>query len=188
MKKLLIAILVIIAIQTQAQNNCDSLGLGYITTQNTNYPFQAHAAVMPWVFSVSDSIHYNWTLFVGGVYYSSSNMAYTLFFHQMSLADTIKLCYDASTYFNNVVNTCSKCDSLIFNGESWVLFNTNPTLIKEINKEKRLLKVTDLLGRETEGKTNQPLLYLYDDGTVEKRIVIEYNNRLTMKKLLLIWL
>jgi len=35
-----------------------------------------------------------------------------------------------------------------------------------------LLKVTDLLGRETK-QTNQPLFYIYDDGTVEKRIVIE---------------
>jgi hypothetical protein len=37
--------------------------------------------------------------------------------------------------------------------------------------DKKLLKVTDLLGRETK-QTNQPLIYIYDDGTVEKRIVI----------------
>jgi|TARA_B110000908_G_scaffold18497_1_gene20784 hypothetical protein len=37
----------------------------------------------------------------------------------------------------------------------------------------RLLKVIDVLGRETKGKKNQPLFYIYDDGTVEKRIVIE---------------
>ena len=41
------------------------------------------------------------------------------------------------------------------------------------NDKGKLLKVTDLLGRETKGKTNQPLFYIYDDGTVEKRIVIE---------------
>ena len=35
-----------------------------------------------------------------------------------------------------------------------------------------LLKITDILGRETK-QTNQPLFYIYDDGTVEKRIVIE---------------
>jgi hypothetical protein len=40
------------------------------------------------------------------------------------------------------------------------------------NENKELLKVTDLLGRETK-QTNQPLFYIYDDGTVEKRIVIE---------------
>ena len=38
--------------------------------------------------------------------------------------------------------------------------------------ERILLKITDLLGRETK-QTNQPLFFIYDDGTVEKRIVIE---------------
>ena len=46
------------------------------------------------------------------------------------------------------------------------------TNIEEHTTNKELLKVTDLLGRETK-LTNQPLLYIYDDGTVEKRIVIE---------------
>jgi Leucine-rich repeat (LRR) protein len=44
--------------------------------------------------------------------------------------------------------------------------------IQEHTTNKELLKVTDLLGRETK-QTNQPLFYIYDDGTVEKRIVIE---------------
>ena len=44
--------------------------------------------------------------------------------------------------------------------------------IQEHSSNKELLKVTDLLGRETK-QTNQPLFYIYDDGTVEKRIVIE---------------
>ena len=44
--------------------------------------------------------------------------------------------------------------------------------IEEQASNKKLLKATDLLGRETK-ETNQPLFYIYDDGTVEKRIVIE---------------
>ena len=54
-------------------------------------------------------------------------------------------------------------------------FSTNcseTTSILEYTTSKVLLKVTDLLGRETK-QTNQPLFYIYDDGTVEKRIVIE---------------
>jgi hypothetical protein len=47
-----------------------------------------------------------------------------------------------------------------------------PSAIAEHSTNKELLKVTDLLGRETK-QTNQPLFYIYDDGTVEKRIVIE---------------
>ena len=50
---------------------------------------------------------------------------------------------------------------------------TTNTYNNPINTSKgELLKITDILGRETKGK-NQPLFYIYDDGTVEKRIVIE---------------
>ena len=54
-------------------------------------------------------------------------------------------------------------------------FSTNcsgTTAIEENTTNKELLKVTDLLVRETK-QTNQPLFYIYDDGTVEKRIVVE---------------
>ena len=48
----------------------------------------------------------------------------------------------------------------------------SPADINEIDKSRNVIKVTDLLGRETK-HTNQPLFYIYNDGTVEKRIVIE---------------
>jgi hypothetical protein len=41
-----------------------------------------------------------------------------------------------------------------------------------LSKERKIIKILDLLGRETK-QTNQPLFYIYNDGTVEKRIVIE---------------
>ena len=33
--------------------------------------------------------------------------------------------------------------------------------------------IKDICERETEGKKNEPLFYIYDDGTVEKKIIIE---------------
>jgi hypothetical protein len=47
------------------------------------------------------------------------------------------------------------------------------SLIEEHSTNKELLKVTDLLGREKKGTKNEVLFYIYDDGTVEKKIVIE---------------
>ena len=53
-------------------------------------------------------------------------------------------------------------------------YNNNPSsIIENYKSNKALLKVTDLLGRETKGTKNEVLFYIYDDGTVEKRIVIE---------------
>jgi len=47
------------------------------------------------------------------------------------------------------------------------------TAIDELKAPKQLLFVTDALGRKTNPTNNVPLLYRYDDGTVEKMIVIE---------------
>jgi len=61
------------------------------------------------------------------------------------------------------------CDSIV---------NLNLTItttgISDIpNNKSNLVKITDMLGQETPYRRNTPLFYIYDDGTVEKRIVIE---------------
>ena len=38
---------------------------------------------------------------------------------------------------------------------------------------KQLIKIVDLLGRDSEGLIKQPLFYIYNDGTVEKKIILE---------------
>ena len=47
------------------------------------------------------------------------------------------------------------------------------TDINEIDKSRNVFKITDLLGREIKGKKNEPCFYIYNDGTVEKKIIIE---------------
>ena len=38
---------------------------------------------------------------------------------------------------------------------------------------KEILKIIDILGKETKAIKNEPLFYIYNDGTVEKKIIIE---------------
>jgi len=73
----------------------------------------------------------------------------------------------------NGTYTCDVIDKL--GCVTTVSFNvTNvPTNILEVNSEKRLIKIIDILGREEKGMQDGPLFYIYDDGTVEKRITIE---------------
>jgi len=54
-------------------------------------------------------------------------------------------------------------------------YNSTPTDITDINLmgDRKLISIIDVLGRETKGTKNQPLFYIYNDGTVEKRIIIE---------------
>ena len=95
--------------------------------------------------------------------------------YEFSIYDWDGLCCD---YGFGSYNLTDVNGNIIISGasfwdkESYAFEITNITSIKEHTTSKKLLKVTDLLGRETKG-TNQPLFYIYDDGTVEKRIVIE---------------
>ena len=60
--------------------------------------------------------------------------------------------------------------------EAWNFFaqlcSSDPTGIQEATqtKDRTLLKITDVLGRETKPKLGLVLLYHYSDGSVEKRV------------------
>ena len=64
-------------------------------------------------------------------------------------------------------------DAHEFIGSSNISFSI---IISSIEEEslvsKKLKKITDILGRETK-QTKQPIFYIYDDGTVEKKLIIE---------------
>ena len=48
----------------------------------------------------------------------------------------------------------------------------NANSIDEQKNTKKIIKITDLLGRKTKQK-NRLLIYLYDDGSTEKKIIIK---------------
>jgi hypothetical protein len=55
----------------------------------------------------------------------------------------------------------------------FILPNILPTEIKDYKSEKDIIRIIDLLGKNVNKKQNTPLFYIYDDGTVEKKIIIE---------------
>ena len=46
--------------------------------------------------------------------------------------------------------------------------------INELTSSKNLIQILDLMGRETSFKPNTPLIYVYDDGSIEKVFSVEY--------------
>ena len=51
---------------------------------------------------------------------------------------------------------------------------SNTSSISELNNTpKQLIKIVDVIGRETPFKPNTPLLYIYNDGTVERKMIIK---------------
>ena len=72
---------------------------------------------------------------------------------------------DYSVTLTNLVG----CDSIVN-----LNLTISPTGIVNISdNNKVLIKITDMLGKETPYRRNTPLFYIYDDGTVEKQIIIE---------------
>ena len=82
---------------------------------------------------------------------------------------------------NNPALNCIDVDDLEWtninwtNIDSWTIFsmNCNPTGIKEYNSQRKLIKVLDVFGRSVTPKPNMTLLYIYSDGSTEKKLIIK---------------
>ena len=84
----------------------------------------------------------------------------------------------ARTYIIYMFNWTIDDNGLYDDGNSGLCNNNdntescnNTTFIQEIDNNKSLLKTIDILGRETTNKGFQ--LHIYDDGSVEKKYIIQ---------------
>ena len=61
--------------------------------------------------------------------------------------------------------------------DTWTSFSNNcfPTDQYEINKQKKLLKIVDIYGKVTQPSYNKYLIYIFSDGSHEKRFFIDNN-------------
>ena len=87
---------------------------------------------------------------------------------------------------NNSLLECIDVDNPAWSTAFWTVANfiidpqhyfsnncSGTTSIQEHTTNKELLKVTNILGRETKERKNEPLFYIFDDGTVKKKIILE---------------
>ena len=90
---------------------------------------------------------------------------------KMKVVDqNINVCIDnaivsdpTATAIPTIFGDCFSYDSL-----------TNNASLEVINyTEKKLMKVVDLLGREKKPKPNIPFIYIYNDGSVERKIILK---------------
>jgi hypothetical protein len=69
---------------------------------------------------------------------------------------------------------CMLCDTILYNG-GWIMMSIGQTMwFEDIQTtDRQLFKIVSILGKETNPKPNTPLFYIYEDGTVEKKIILE---------------
>ena len=85
-------------------------------------------------------------------------------------------------YFTSMNNPSLNCISVSdiawannnWSKDTWSTFtsNCNPTGFEDYSNQRKLIKVLDVFGRSVTPKPNIPLLYIFDDGTTEKKLVI----------------
>jgi len=143
-------IMMVATLSTQAQvNYCDSIS--YTTTSTINYPLIL-AGNGGGLSNMVDTITWDWTVCqvaTPNLCYSESGI--NAFFGQVSLTDTLKVCYDAYIYFMGAIYTCSGCDSLVYNPNTyqWEAMTAQPLSITELElNTNNDGKIYDLLGRE----------------------------------------
>ena len=158
MKKLLLALLVLLGLQTQAQiSPCDSIS--YTATSTINYPF-----IVAGVANIPGTISWSWQVCNSSLCYSGTGANAN--FGQVSLTDTLKVCYSVLIDINGVTYTCARCDTLVYNPNSyqWESKVSNPILTSITDLQPnatRDSKIYDLLGREL---TSIPIGKLYIRG------------------------
>ena len=135
MKKLLLVVLVLFGLQTQAQQSapyfcCDSIT--YWTDQSQGFNIGLDTTN---IIHNPDSIDVLWQVCNSSQCYTGTGMY--AYFGQVMTSDTLKVCYDIYLYTSNTVN--------------WVLFSMqgNPLSINELTFNRTNDgKIYDLLGRE----------------------------------------
>ena len=157
MKKIIIILSILLRLQAHAQiAPCDSIS--YTTTSTINYPLVVSGSISG-LSNMADTIVWSWTVCNSSMCYSGTGANAS--FGQVSLTDTLKVCYDVYIDIGGVTYVCTKCDTLIYNPNTyqWEPKMSSPTSITNLPLITVVdNKIYDLLGREL---TSIPLGKLY---------------------------
>jgi len=145
MKKIFLILLVLFGFKSQAQIMfCDSISYG--TSSTINFPLIVSGSG---TVNIPGVVTWDWTVCDANMCYSSSGINAN--FGQVSLTDTLKVCYDVLIDINGFTYVCSGCDSLVYNPNSyqWEKITAQPLAVMDLKPNViNDNKTYDLLGRE----------------------------------------
>ena len=148
MKKLLLVLLVLLGLQTQAQvSPCDSVSYTVLSGSGGNSTLQLDGVingVCPINFPCT-VVNWDWSVCDAGLCFLDTGQTAT--FYQLNINDTIKVCLTTILDINNVWYTCIQCDYFVYGPNGWMKVSVL-TSIKEIETVVKNNRMYDLLGRE----------------------------------------
>ena len=181
MKKLLFVFSILIGLSIHSQNFTLQNDSIYLSGLYTNNDFDASTNLDA---HVNGSI--SWEIITDS---TPSNWDYSICFpscHSIGVSNGILNISDGNSYFlnchfypNNTPGpgfiTMKISDSITTKFVSWYGLATTASSLVELNQLNKpsLLKITDLLGRETEPVKGELSLHFYSDGSILKKMMVE---------------
>ena len=142
-KKIIFTLLIGLGFQAQAQvMYCDSISYG--TSSTINFPLTVSGTA-----NIPGTVTWDWSVCDANTCYISSGINAS--FGQVSLTDTLKVCYDVTIDISGFTYVCSGCDSLVYNPNTyqWEKRTAQPLAVMELKPNAiNDNKMYDLLGRE----------------------------------------
>jgi len=146
MRKIFLILLVLLGFKAQAQVMfCDSISYG--TSSTINFPF-----IVSGTANIPGTVTWSWSVCDANLCYSGSGPNAS--FGQVSLGDTLKVCYDVTIDINGFTYICTGCDTLVYNPNSyqWEKITAQPLAVMDLKPNTiNDNKMYDLLGKEMFG-------------------------------------
>ena len=151
---------------------CDSLDVSVIASTVDSITLGTNLSSLGYTGPAS----YTWTEFAigSGTTGNTSTSATPSF--EIAIGDTNIYLLELTIINNNGMSSMCLYPTLVyFDGGSWIALRTSQpgtTGIDNLDQaisNRKLIKIVDIMGRETEFKKNEVLFYMYDDGSTEKK-------------------
>ena len=151
---------------------CDSLDVSVIASTVDSITLGTNLSSLGYAGPAS----YTWTEFaIGSVTTGNTSTSATPSF-EIAIGDTNIYLLELTIINNNGMSSICLYPTLVyFDGGSWIALRTSQpgtTGIDNLDQaisNRKLIKIVDIMGRETEFKKNEVLFYMYDDGSTEKK-------------------
>ena len=149
---------------------CDSLDVSVISSTIDSVTLGTNLSSLGYTGPAT----YTWTEFTSsgpGTVDTSANPSF-----EIAIGDTLLVLLELTIIDNNGSSWMCLYPTIIFwDGGSWIALRTSMPGTTGVDNfgqaitPKKLLKIVDVLGRETEFRKNEILFYIYDDGSIDKK-------------------
>ena len=79
---------------------------------------------------------------------------------------------DSITYTHDSQNNVNQYENNLFI-DNINLWDNNTAISEQNPSNRKIIKIIDVLGRENSSNSNAIYLYIYDDNTVEKKVILK---------------